>query len=36
MRKNQPPAIDIMAFQVSPITEAGSSTHLNRCHHEKR
>ena len=26
MRKNQPPAIDIMEFQMRPMTEAGSST----------
>src|SRR5215471_19605302 len=36
IRKNQPPATDIMEFQTKPMTEKGSSIWVNRCHQLKR
>ena len=36
VRKNQPPAIDIIEFQTSPITEEDTSTIRKRFQNEKR
>ena len=35
-RKNQPPAMLIMLFQIRPMVENGSSTQRKRCHQLKR
>ena len=36
VRKNHPPAIDIIEFQTSPIIAAGTSSSLNVCHPPSR
>src|ERR1035441_2956566 len=36
IRKNQPPATDIMEFQTKPMAEYGSSSCTNFCHQLKR
>src|ERR1700722_21013707 len=36
IRKNQPPATDIMEFHTSPIAEYGSSICVNLCHQLQR
>ena len=36
IRKNQPPATDIIEFHTSPIAENGNSISIKRCHQLKR
>ena len=36
VRKNQPPPIDIIMFQTSPIMELGTSSFQKRCHFVSR
>lgn len=36
MRKNQPPATDIIEFHTRPIVENGKSNSMNLCQRPKR